>query len=166
MQLGKPSKMNERDTRTKMQLRDLTHRPVPLFWGIVAFLLFVGFAVVAQLQFKRLYDDKVHAAQMDSYENALKVYENDVASYNDCVTSIEVRDTYRTLFAGVEDMFERTANLPVTLFPESEEALSYQKEMLRDLTRMITTPIADSLPAKTLVDCPPMPKDPPERPRS
>jgi len=139
-------------------------RPIPLFWGIVAFFLFIGFAVVTQLQFNRIANDKVYQARIESYENSLDLYDTAVEAYNTCVTAIETRDTYRSLFAGVESMFTRTANLPVALFPDSEYANAYREAMLNDIHNTVTATIQDNLPPRRLEDCPELPLEKPERP--
>jgi hypothetical protein len=139
-------------------------RPIPLFWGLLAFTLFVGFVVVTKIQFDRIADDKIFEARMESYENSLKVYEAATQAHDTCVATIEVRETYRNLFNGIEEMFEKTANLPVDLLPESQVAVSYQQAMLNDIVMLITIPVEEGLPPRRVEDCPQLPTDIPERP--
>lgn len=164
MRQEKPLRTNERDLSVMLEQTSPMRRPIPLFWGIAAFFLFVGFAVVTQVQFKRIYNDKIEEARIESYDNAVKAYDAAVQAYETCATAIETRETYRQIFDGIELMFERTAYLPVDILPDSEEAVAYKEQMLSDITNLITYPIEEKLPLRRIEDCPKLPTEAPERP--
>jgi len=157
------TKQNE-ETITMIVPKNLMKRPFPLVWGLVAMFLFVAFAAVTIYQFNQINEDKIHEAQMDSYSNAVKVYESAVKAHDDCISTIKVRDTYRSIFGGIEDMFTKTADLPVELFPDSQGALLYQQSMYDDIQDNITRPVEENLPPKQEADCPKLPEEEPERP--
>ena len=139
-------------------------RPFPLVWGIAALALFLCFAVVTQLQFNRINEQKFEEAKIAAYENAQKAYDVAIAAHDSCVRSIQIRETYKSIFGGIEHMFQTTADLPVSLFPDSENAKAYQKTLTSDIESYITEPVLQGLPPIEVEDCPLLPTDKPERP--
>lgn len=139
-------------------------RPFPLIWGIAALGLFVAFAVVTQLQFNRIHADQIYEARLDTYESDLRAYQVAETAQETCLDSIQVRDTYRNIFSGIENMFQTTADLPNKLFPDSEIALEYKNTLTADIERYIVDPVAEGLPPKKAEDCPGAPTNKPEKP--
>jgi len=163
----RPSKTTKAEKNEEMMTliipRKLMKRPFPLIWGVVALGLFACFAVVTQLQFNRLNDAKIEAARMDTYNSDVRAYEVGVKSNNDCIASITTRETYRSIFSGIELMFEKIGELPASLFPGSDKAAFYQQTMEADIQSLIHDPVDQGLPPKKASDCPPVPAVP-ERP--
>jgi len=139
-------------------------RPFPLIWGIAALCLFLCFAVVTQIQFNRINAEKFKQAEITAYENAEKAYDVAVTAHNSCIRSIQVRETYKAIFGGIENMFKTTADLPASLIPDSEVARAYQETLTADIDRYITNPVLEGLPPIAVGDCPLLPTDKPERP--
>lgn len=139
-------------------------QPFPLVWGLAALALFLVFAIVTLVQFNRINNDKLADQAMKSYETDIRAYETAVKANIDCLTTIEVRETYRTIFAGIEGMFQQTADLPAKLFPDGEIAKAYQESLSQDIDRYITRPVETGLPPKKAADCPQIPEEKPERP--
>lgn len=139
-------------------------RPFPLWWGLASLALFLAFAVVAQLQFNRLNDERLYRARLDGYETALKGYESAVQAHNDCVDGLGRSAGLRNILGGVSALFELTASLPVELLPNSEEARIYREKLLLGIQQLITVPLDKDLPPRTEADCPPMPDKKPEKP--
>lgn len=134
----------------------LMRRPFPLIWGLASLALFGAFALITQWRFNQLNEDRI-------YETDLRAWELSIDAHNDCVESIEIRNTYREIFGGIEVMFERTGALPNTLFPESLSAQRYRDEMIKNVKEFITDPVEHGLPPRSMADCPVIqPK--PERP--
>jgi hypothetical protein len=144
--------------------KNLMRRPFPLVWGLVALALFAAFAVVTQVQFNRINGEKFQEASQAAYENALQAYEVAVEAREDCIQSIQIRETYKDIFGGIEHMFKTTADLPVKLIPDSEIAAIYKETLTADIDRYITDPVAEGLPTILVADCPLVPADKPERP--
>lgn len=141
-----------------------TARPFPLLWGIASLALFFAFAVVTQLQFARIADDKIFDARMDVYFSDVRAYDVAVKANIDCLTSIETRETYRGIFSGVSDLFQKTADLPVQFFPLSREAVEYQSSLTQGIQDLISTPVEEKLPPKNAAECPQPPPQEPTRP--
>jgi len=141
-------------------------RPFPLAWGLASLVLFLAFAVVTQLQFKRVYDDKLYSVEMDSYYIEHDAWKVATKAHEDCKTAIETRETYRSIFDGIESLFKQTADLPVSIFPVSEEAILYQSSLREDIAELISTPVEEGLPPRQLSDCPPPAGPEPERPNA
>lgn len=139
-------------------------RPFPLYWGIAALALFATFAVVTQLQFSRISNEKIFQARVDTYQSDLRAYDFASQANENCVTSIETRETYREIFGGVSRLFDTTAGLPVFLFPQSEEAKIYQEALKVEVARLITNPVEEKLPPKVIEDCPVVPSTEPTYP--
>ena len=139
-------------------------RPFPLMWGLVSLALFGVFAAVTLLEFSRINSEKIYQARLDAYYSDLRVYDTAVDAHNTCIDSIAVRETYRNLFAGVSSLFQKSADLPVQLFPDSKEALAYQSSMSVSIIELISTPVAEGLPSKEPGDCPDMPANVPVKP--
>lgn len=166
MPLKKPRNSTRTETETVLVEvpRNLLRRPFPIGWGLATFLLFLGFAVVTQLQFNSIAQDEIQEARLDTYESDKRAYDAAVKALEDCKTAIERSDVVRTIFLGIEDMFERTADLPVELFPEGEAALLYQHELRDQIQASLSNPIENGLPPRTVDGCPKVPESPPERP--
>lgn len=126
--------------------------------------LFCLFAVVTQIQFNQLADDKIFEARLDTYATDLRAYDSAVQAHETCVNSINVRETYRGIFDGISDMFQRTADLPIELFPESAGAAAYQAALTAEIEENITNPVEQNLQPIQEKDCPPLPTQVPERP--
>jgi len=156
-------KRRKSDNRLTSQMIRLK-RPFPLIWGIAALCLFLCFAVVTQMQFNRINAEKFEEAKMAAYENAEKAYAVAVTAHESCIRSIQIRETYKSIFGGIENMFKTTADLPVALLPDSEVAKIYQETLTRDIDRYITNPVLEGLPPIEVGDCPLAPTDKPERP--
>ena len=157
------SEMKQEIVTLKKQMNRLL-RPFPLVWGIAALALFLCFAVVTQLQFNRINEEKFEQAELAAYENAEKAYDAAVAAHESCIRSIQIRETYKAIFGGIEHMFQTTADLPMLLFPDSENARAYQETLTEDIDRFITNPVLEGLPPIQVGDCPLLPTDKPERP--
>lgn len=152
MSLEKHSMKPKGNLRKMMKTK--MHRPFPLVWGFAALFLFALFAVVTQLQFTRISNEKIYQARIDTYQSDLVAYQVAEKAHSDCVASIEVRETYRGIFSGISNLFQKTADLPARLFPFSEEAISYQEQLTDQIDDLITKPVADNLPHKEENDCP------------
>lgn len=139
-------------------------RPFPLRWGLAALLLFGLFAVVTQLQFSRLSNDKIYAARMDTYRAAERSYDVAIRANADCIGTIKTRETYREIFNGIRELFRQSADLPLELFPTSKEALAYQLQLSASIVDLIEVPVNENLPPKLEKDCPPIPVDKPTLP--
>lgn len=166
MQLGKLSRKPKKPQEMvlievpKKRLR----RPFPLGWGIAALLLMVGFAVITQLQFNDVSADNLYQARLDTYNEAVKLFESQERLHDDCVASIPVRESYRKIFGGISTVLDLVGQLPADIFPQSEEALAYQEELSKAVVELIDAPVESELPPKSIVDCPPAPTEEPVRP--
>lgn len=163
MQLEEPSTKNEEVIHLVVP-KNLMRRPFPLIWGLVAMALFLGFAAVTIYQFNRINADKIQDAQMKTYESDVRAYETAVKAHDDCLMTIDVRETYRKIFAGIEVMFQSTADYPAAQFPNSEFAQQYQNDLTNDINKYITQPVANGLPPKKVADCPKIPEKEPVKP--
>lgn len=139
-------------------------RPFPLLWGLASLGLLFAFAIVTQFQFSQQADDDIFAVEMDAYDNELIAYNVAVKAYEDCLTSIEVRETYREIFDGVETAFNATADLPPNLLPDSEVARQYQEYLRFVVQEEINKPVAEGLQPKQEADCPQVPENKPVKP--
>lgn len=139
-------------------------RPFPLRWGLLALGLFAVFAIVTQLQFNRLSNQKIHDARMDTYHSDITAYDVAVKANSDCLASIQLRDTYRSIFTGISDLFVQTAGLPSDLFPDSSEAVVYELEMLNSVEILVRHPVEKNLTGKSPSDCPQIPTSKPKEP--
>jgi len=101
---------------------------------------------------------------METYNSDVRAYDTAVKANSDCLLTIGVRETYRNIFAGIELMFKKAADLPVILFPETPEAIFYQESMSNDIELLIHQPVEDGLPPREPSDCPQVPANEPERP--
>lgn len=126
--------------------------------------LFALFAVVTQLQFSHISNEKIYQARLDTYQSDLVSYQVAVKAHSDCVAIIEVRETYRGIFYGISDLFQKSADLPAQLFPYSLEAIAYQKQLTKEINSLITKPVEDQLPKKEEQDCPQVPGEEPKKP--
>ena len=79
------------------------------------------------MQFSQINADKIYQARMDTYQSDEQAYNLAIRAYLDCESGVKARETYRGIFDGISTMFETSANLPVELFPMSEEAKIYQE---------------------------------------
>lgn len=149
--------MTQEGEAIKVELKTgLMRRPFPLFWGLLAIGLMLIFAGVTYYNIQRLNDENL-------YETNHRAWELSVKAHEDCVTSIQVRETYRDIFGGIEVMFRRTGELPASLFPTSTNAQRYRDEMEKNINEYITQPVSEGLPVRTLADCPVVEPEP-ERP--
>lgn len=166
MPLERPSRKKPREEEmiTVEIPRSKLRRPFPLIWGIAALALFVAFAVVTQFQFNRINADKIYEARLDTYESDMRAYQVALLAQETCLDTIEVRETYRSIFSGIENMFQTTADLPTQLLPESEVAVEYRETLTADIERYITKPVEEGLPPKKVEDCPGAPTNKPEKP--
>lgn len=139
-------------------------QPFPLRWGLASLALFALFAVATQIQFSRISADKLFDARMDTYQSDVEAYEAAEKSIEECITLIKVRETYRTIFTGISDLFVRTADLPVELFPTSGPARIYQEALKQEIDNLITQPVENGLPPRLLKDCPKLPENKPVKP--
>lgn len=155
---------NQEETIQMIVPRNLMRRPFPLGWGLIALALFVCFALVTQLQFNRISNEKIRQARLDTYYSDVRAYDAAVVAHQDCLASIESQQEYRNIFAGVQEMFKQTAALPVAIFPDSPEAIAYQEKLTAAINEFITGPVSEELPAKTKEECPEVPAQEPERP--
>ena len=151
-----------RSTKPKEMIQILVpksriRRPFPIMWGLASLALFALFAVVTQLQFSRVNSEKIYQARLETYYSDIRAYDTAMNAHNTCVDSIDVRETYREIFTGVSELFQKGADLPVQLFPDSHEALEYQSSMSSSIIELISTPVAEGLPPKLIEDCPPAP---------
>lgn len=144
--------------------RKRMNRPFPLRWGLASLGLLVIFAIVTQFQFNRISADKFYDAKIDTYNVEVTVYNDAIRKNEECLTSIGVREIYRGLFDNVAKLFQKTADAPVELFPQSEVALAYQKTLREDTQTFIIDVMAQSLLPKSVADCPPYPTNIPVRP--
>lgn len=165
MQQEPLSKKSEKTVVVEMPISRL-RRPFPLIWGLGALALFVLFAFVTQLQFNRINNEKLDDQEDKQYETDLRVYETAVKAHEDCLTSIEIRETYRKIFGGIEVMFQSTADYPVSQYPDNDFAQQYHTDLTQDIEKYITQPVAEGLPPKKAADCPPIPESEPERPNN
>lgn len=163
MQQEPLSKKSEKTVVVEMPISRL-RRPFPLIWGLGALALFVLFAFVTQLQFNRLNNEKLDEAEEKQYDSDVRAYETAVKAHDDCIMTIDVRETYREIFRGIEIMFQNTADYPVSQFPNSEFAQQYHKDLTNDIQKYITQPVADGLPPKKAADCPSIPSEIPKDP--
>lgn len=139
-------------------------RPFPLMWGLAALGLFALFAVITQLQFSRLSQDAIHEARLDTFDSDLRAYEVAQKAHDDCIASIQTREVYRGIFGGIASMFQRNADLPVELFPESERAKEYQAALTTGIQEYIVIPVELGLPPRLESDCPKVPTEEPQKP--
>lgn len=154
-------RMNHHDRRQDTRI---LRRPFPMLWGLLSLLLLTAFAVVTQIQFNRLNSEKIYNARVETYNEAVKVYDGALKANQDCITSIETRETYRTIFAGISSLFRKVGDLPVELFPQSEPAKQYQQALADGVNEFITMPVEENLKPKKLSDCPPAPTEVPLKP--
>lgn len=157
MQQEPLSKKSEKPTVIVEMPISRLRRPFPLIWGLGALALFVLFAFVTQLQFNRLNNEKLEAQAEKQYDTDVRAYETAVKAHDDCLTTIDVRETYRTIFAGIEIMFRNTADYPLSQFPDSEFAQKYHEDLTNDVDKYITQPVEAGLPTKKVADCPKIP---------
>jgi len=159
--------------RQQVKMEEIVHvwipkrrlsRPFPLRWGLLALALFGVFAAVTQLQFSRISDEKIHEARMDTYRSDVAAYNVAVKANEDCLTSIELRETYKSLFTGISDLFTQTAELPVILLPNNVEAITYESEILNNVETLIREPINETLNGKPPSECPQIPVNKPVEP--
>jgi len=130
----------------------------------MSLLLFGLFAVVTLAQFNEISGDKIYQARLDTYRSDERAYDAAVDVYDACVTSIQTRDTYRLVFAGISQLFEASADLPAALFPSSMEAAEYQAKLKANIALLLDDPVANQLPAKAISGCPAYPSEPPVKP--
>lgn len=162
--------LQEKQSRKPKEMVQITvpksrlRRPFPLVWGLMALALFVAFALVTLLQFSQLNADKIYQARMDTYQSDQQAYNLAVSSYLDCESAVKARKAYRNIFDGISVMFTTSANLPVELFPMSEEAKIYQNTLLTSVEDLIQKPLEDDLQPRSLNDCPKIPLNRPEPP--
>lgn len=143
-------------------------RPFPLRWGLAAMGLFTFFAIVTQLQFSKISNEKIYEARIETYESDLRAYEAAVEANEDCINTIQVREVYRRIFDGTSDLFKKVADLTVELglSPGNERLIQYQNELRASIDELITGPVEEGLPRKHPLTCPAIPAQkptPPER---
>lgn len=158
-QLKKPREMIQ-----IMVPKSRLRRPFPLLWGLMSLGLFVAFAVITLMQFSQINADKIYQARMDTYQSDEQAYNLAIRAYLDCESGVKARETYRGIFDGISTMFETSANLPVELFPMSEEAKIYQETLLASVDTLIQVPLAESLAPRDVKDCPQIPASRPVKP--
>lgn len=163
-QLTKQHDKNEKEMIQVWVTKKRMSRPFPLRWGLAALALFATFAVVTQIQFSRVADEKIYQARLDTFRSDERAYDVALKAHSDCIASIDIRETYRTIFGGVSALFQKTADLPAQLFPGSPATLAYQEELTRDIITLITEPVKEGLPPKEASECPKVPPEPPKRP--
>lgn len=123
-------------------------------------LLLLGlFAAVTMYQFNQVNADRLYDAQLNNYENELQIFRNTLESHEVCVASVKTRETYRSIFAGIETMFQKTADLPVSIFPDSEAMRAYQASLSTEIILLITDKVAAGLPPLNVSECPPKPTE-------
>lgn len=132
-------------------------RPFPLRWGIAALALFSVFAVVTQLQFSRISDDKIYAARLETYRSDINAYTFAVKANEDCLTLIETRETQREIFNGVSSVLKKSIALPDSLSPTSPEVIAYQIELSLDIHNLIDAPLEQTMGPVVEADCPAVP---------
>ena len=153
----------------------IRQRPFPLAWGLSTLALLVAIFVIVQLQFnasadealqaeRERNDEAVYNAHYATYEEVVKVYDAALADNRACLNAIEVRDTYRKIFDGVSELFQLQADMPVSLFPESEAALQYQLTITKGIVELIQMPVEEGLPPRKIEDCKPIPTEKPKPP--
>lgn len=130
----------------------------------MSLVLFGIFAVITQQQFNHISNEKIYQARLDTYRSDERAYDAAVNVYDTCVTSIQTRDTYRLVFAGISQLFEASADLPAALFPSSVEAAEYQAKLKANIALLLDDPVANQLPAKDISECPTYPSEPPVKP--
>lgn len=139
-------------------------RPFPLLWALLALGLFGVFAVVTQVQFNRISNQKLDAARLTSFRSEERAYDVSVKANSDCLLAIETRETYRAIFNGVSLLFSQVAALPALLVPDNPGATEYQAQLLSDIDKLITTPVSERLPPRKVEDCPQIQVEAPESP--
>lgn len=101
---------------------------------------------------------------MDTYNSDQQAYDTAIKAYLDCVNAVKAREVYRGMFEGISSMFEKSANLPVELFPMSAEAKVYQQTLHQSIQEFITEPLNDELKPRTIEECPQVPNSRPAKP--
>ncbi len=139
-------------------------RPFALGWGLAALLLFTIFAVLTQLQFNKISDDRLFEAEMQTYNVQKEAYEVAEKANADCLNTIERQEATRVIYTGIADLFQLSADLPVALLPESQTARAYQETLSAGIEEKIHDPVAQGLPVRYPSDCPPVPANKPVRP--
>lgn len=158
--LSKRPKEMVQITVPKSRLR----RPFPLLWGLMALGLFMAFATITLIQLDNLNSDEIYQARMDTYNSDQQAYDTAIKAHLDCVNAVKAREVYRGMFEGISSMFEKSANLPVELFPMSAEAKVYQQTLLQSIQEFITEPLDDELKPRDLGECPKVPDSRPTKP--
>lgn len=146
-------------------------RPIPLYWGLVALALFAAFAIITQVEFNRG-NSKVNAqtrafavteintAKDNQYRAELRTYDLEVAANTNCVSAVATRFTYRTIFNGVETLFNSSGDFLVDLFNNAPQAIAYQQFLSTNVKELLTDVVDSNLPIKDAKDCPPVPSKP------
>lgn len=101
---------------------------------------------------------------MDTYNSDQQAYDTAIKAYLDCVNAVKAREVHRGMFEDISSMFEKSANLPVELFPMSAEAKVYQQTLLQSIQEFITEPLDDELKPRDLGECPQVPDSRPTKP--
>lgn len=123
-------------------------RPFALKWGLAALALFVVFAVITQLQFKKISDDKLYDTKMALYESDLVAYTTSLESFEQCKERIVARATVRDLFDGTATLIESVGGPTIA----------------DDVQDKIRTPLITDFPMLLLDDCPKIPSHKPTKP--
>lgn len=101
---------------------------------------------------------------MDTYQSDLTAYDVAVKAHDDCVLEIQVRESYREIFYGVDAMFQNVASIPDSAFATPEDAAEYERLIREGSEALIAQQVADLLPPRVERDCPQIPDHKPVKP--
>jgi len=101
---------------------------------------------------------------METYRSDQVAYDVAVKSHDDCVAMIKTRESYRTIFSGVDAMFQNVASIPDSAFATQADADEYQRLILDNTSVLIAEQVEELLPPRLERDCPQIPDEQPVKP--
>lgn len=163
MPLKKQSKMPKK-RQWNPHLMKALRLPIPLLWGLLAILLFMGFTVVTQAQFNKINKEQIYRARIDAYLLDVQVYEASVRERLRCLEKIENISAEREIYQVISSLFDKSASLPAAILPDSLEAKSYQAEMKLVISQTLDALIEKEIIPEDESDCPKVADEPPTIP--
>lgn len=156
-----------RNTKQRLEAKKIIkilRLPIPLLWGLLGITLFAAFTVLTQFQFNKLNREQIYRARVDTYLNDIQVYEAAVRERLACLQELDARETEQDIYEVIAFLFEKSANIPTVLFPESPEAYLYEAEMKAAINQTLNVLIEEQLELYSEGDCPEAPSAPPTLP--